>query len=134
MDTLSLIVETTSSSSDLTNVNQIDQTQLKAFADKCSVWDYFDMSREEYLTKENSVKEKLILDYYNRMVKGMKFVICCLVFGLAPLHYCLEFVLESWYLEFGLLFHFQCYFHQLLKYHHLNLKYLNLSPHLCYNN
>ena len=102
MNALMSMVEAASSSSKVTNVNQIDQTKFKAFLDKRSVWDFYDMPREEYLNKETSEKEKLLLNYYNRMVEGMIFVICCMEFGLVYLQYCLEFVLESWYLDFGL--------------------------------
>ena len=54
MDALMSMVE---GNSEVTNVNDIDQIQFKAFLDKCSVWDFYDMSTDEYLNKETSDKE-----------------------------------------------------------------------------
>ena len=115
------MLESASSYSEVTNVDQIDQIKFKVFPEKCSICDFFYMSREEYLNKETSAKEKLLLNFHNQMVKGMIFFICCLEFGLVCLEYCLEFVLESRYLEFDLESRFQCFYDQLLTYHHLNL-------------
>ena len=68
MDALMSMLE---GNTEVTDVNNIDQAQFKAFLAKCSVWDFYDMSKEEYLNKEASEKEKLLISYYNKMVQGM---------------------------------------------------------------
>ena len=61
-----------------TDVESIDLDKLRQFQTKCSVWDFYDMTKEEYKNKLPSEKQDLILSYYNKMVQGMLFVICCL--------------------------------------------------------
>ena len=58
------------STSEITTVDQIDQNLLKEFLTKTCVWDFYEMSREEYLNKDNIKKQSLILISYNEMVKG----------------------------------------------------------------
>ena len=58
------------STSEITTVDQIDQNLLKEFLTKTCVWDFYEMSREEYLNKDNIQKQSLILKFYNKMVKG----------------------------------------------------------------
>ena len=58
------------STSEITTVDQIDQNLFKEFLTKTCVWDFYEMSREEYLNKDNIKKQSLILISYNEMVKG----------------------------------------------------------------
>ena len=58
------------STSEITTVDQIDQNLCKEFLTKTCVWDFYEMSREEYLNKDNIQKQSLILKFYNEMVKG----------------------------------------------------------------
>ena len=58
------------STSEITTVDQIDQNLFKEFLTKTCVWDFYEMSREEYLNKDNIQKQSLILISYNEMVKG----------------------------------------------------------------
>ena len=58
------------STSEITTVDQIDQNLFKEFLTKTCVWDFYEMSREEYLNKDNIQKQSLILKFYNEMVKG----------------------------------------------------------------
>ena len=58
------------STSEITTVDQIDQNLFKEFLTKTFVWDFYEMSREEYLNKDNIKKQSLILKFYNEMVKG----------------------------------------------------------------
>ena len=85
MDALMSIVEGRAS---VTDINNIDHEKLKAFQAKCSVWDFYDMTKEDYINKLPSEKQDMILSYYNKMVQGMLFVICCLQSGLCHF-YCL---------------------------------------------
>ena len=65
---LSIVEGTTSS--EISNINQMNQNLFKEFLQKNSVWDYYSMSRNEYTTKSTSEKEILIIKYYNEMYKG----------------------------------------------------------------
>ena len=60
---------------DVSNTQQINEDLFKEFLSKNLVWNFHNISREEYIAKPNSEKESLIINYYNEMVKG-KSVIC----------------------------------------------------------
>ena len=57
-------------SSEISNVEQIDENLFKEFILKISVWDFYNMSRDEYTTSSASEKEIEIIKYYNEMQKG----------------------------------------------------------------
>ena len=57
------------STSEVKNFDQIDQSLFKEFLEKTSVWDFHEMTREQYSTKDEG-EESLIINYYNAMVKG----------------------------------------------------------------
>ena len=57
-------------SSEMSNIEQMDENFFKEFLLKNSVWDFHNMSRDEYTTKSASEKEILIIKYYNEMQKG----------------------------------------------------------------
>ena len=48
----------------------MDENVFKEFLSKNSLWDFHNMSRDEYMTKSASEKEILIIKYYNEMQKG----------------------------------------------------------------
>ena len=56
--------------SEITTFDQIDQNLFKEFLNKSSVWDFYEMSKEEYLNKDDIQKQSLIRKFYNDMVKG----------------------------------------------------------------
>ena len=56
--------------SEITTFDQIDQNLFKEFLNKSSVWDFYEMSKEEYLNKDDIQKQSLIRKFYNEMVKG----------------------------------------------------------------
>ena len=58
------------STSEITTFDQIDQNLFKEFLTKTCVWDFYEMSREEYLNKDDIQKQSLILNFCNEMVKG----------------------------------------------------------------
>ena len=41
------------------------------------MWDFHNISREEYIAKSNSKKESLVIKYYNEMVNGKSFNFSC---------------------------------------------------------
>ena len=63
---LKMVDQTTEGSS----TEQMDENLFKEFLSKNSVWDFHNMTRDEYTTKSNNEKELLVLKYYNEMVKG----------------------------------------------------------------
>ena len=66
-------------SSEILNINQMDEDLFKEFLQKNSVWDYHSMSRNEYTTKSASEKEVSIIKYYNEMynVKSLYYIFLC---------------------------------------------------------
>ena len=75
MDAILNIIEGESSQID---VNSIGHEKLRNFQAKCSVWDFYDMTKEEYTSKSTTEKQDLVLTYYKKMVQGM---LCYLLSG-----------------------------------------------------
>lgn len=48
---------------------EMDENLFKEFLTKNSVWDFDNMTRDEY-NKTSSEKQLLIVNYYNEMLKG----------------------------------------------------------------
>ena len=71
MDAILNIIEGESSQID---INNIDHEKLRSFQAKCTVWDFYDMTKEEYSNKLPTEKQDLIISYYKRYA----FVICYL--------------------------------------------------------
>ena len=57
------------STSEIKTFDQIDQNLFKDFLAKGSVWDFYEMSKEEYSNKDDIQKPSLIIKYYNEMAK-----------------------------------------------------------------
>ena len=68
------------STSEVTNFDQIDQSVLKEFLEKSTVWDFYEMTTQQYTTKHEGEKKSLILQYYNRMGQGN---FCYLLFAVS---------------------------------------------------
>ena len=73
------MVEATTSF-EVTNFEQIDQKLMQEFLSKNSVWDFYEMGRQEYLNKSND--EKSIIKYYNEMVKGKTYILSLFLFSI----------------------------------------------------
>ena len=69
-------------SSKVTSLEQIDQNLMQEFLSKNSVWDFYEMSRQEYSNKSNDKKSVLIIKYYNEMVKGKIYILSLLLFSI----------------------------------------------------
>ena len=63
---LKMVDQTTEGS----NTEQMDENLFKEFLSKNSVWDFHNMTRDEYTAKSNNEKELLVLKFYKEMVKG----------------------------------------------------------------
>ena len=68
MDAILNIVEGESSQIDVT---KIDHEKLISFQAKCTIWDFYDMTKEEYTNKLPSEKQDFIIFYHKKMVQGM---------------------------------------------------------------
>ena len=60
---------------EVTSLEQIDQKLLQEFLSKNSVWDFYEMGRQEYLSKSYDEKSVLIIKYYNEMLKGKIYIL-----------------------------------------------------------
>ena len=56
--------------SEISTFDQIDQNLFKEVVTKSSVWHFYEMSREEYLNKDEIQKQSLIIKFYNERIKG----------------------------------------------------------------
>ena len=52
-------------------VSNIDHEKRKSFQAKCTIWDFYDMTKEEYINKLPTEKQDLIISYYKKMLRGM---------------------------------------------------------------
>ena len=71
------IIEGKSSQVDVSN---IDHEKLKSFQAKCTIWDFYDMAKEEYINKLPIGKQDLIISYK----KWYKVCFCYLLSGNKP--------------------------------------------------
>ena len=64
------MIEGPSTSPEITNFNQIDQSILKEFIENSTLWDFYEMTKEQYTNRDEGEKKSLILQYCNKMVQG----------------------------------------------------------------
>ena len=55
---------------EIRSFDQIDHNVSKELLAKSLFWDFYEISKEEYMNKGESKKKSLILKFYNHMVKG----------------------------------------------------------------
>ena len=55
---------------EITSSDQIDQDILQEFLAKTSVWDFYEITRKEYMNKSDNDKKNLIEKYFNYMSAG----------------------------------------------------------------
>ena len=58
------------STPEITSVDQVGQIKFKEFLSKSTLWDFYEISKEEYLNKDDNQKRSLIIKFYNKTVKG----------------------------------------------------------------
>ena len=68
MDNIFAMVEG-SGTLEITHFDQIDQNLFKDFLARGTQWDFYEMSKEEYLNKDDIQKQSLTIKYYNEVVK-----------------------------------------------------------------
>ena len=59
-----------STTSEMTSLDQIDHNVFQGLRAKSLLWDFYEISKEEYMSKGESEKKSLILKFYNHVVKG----------------------------------------------------------------
>ena len=67
-----------STSNEISTVEQIDHATMQEFLSKLAIWDFFEMSKEEYTSKSEHDKKLLIIKYYNVLTAG---IFCFLLSG-----------------------------------------------------
>ena len=56
--------------SEITSCDQIEQDFFQELLAKTSVWDFYEITREEYMNKSDNEKKSLIIKFYNYILKG----------------------------------------------------------------
>ena len=77
MESLMSMIEG-SKSNQIGTVEQIDHATMQEFLSKLAIWDFFEMSKEQFTSKSGNDKKLLIIKYYNALSTG---IFCFLLFG-----------------------------------------------------
>ena len=72
-------------STEVTSLEQINQETMQDFLSKIAIWDFYEMTREEYTNKSDDEKKLLILKYYNHLGSGISLLLVSLLFGVCCL-------------------------------------------------
>ena len=65
------MIEASSKSNEIRTVQEIDHSTMQGFLNKLAIWDFFEMSRDEFTSKSELDKEILIVKYYNSLLSGI---------------------------------------------------------------
>ena len=58
-------------SHEISSFEQINQEKMQEFLSKLAMWDFYEMTREEYMNKSADDKKLVILKYYNDLLSGI---------------------------------------------------------------
>ena len=72
------LVEGSKPTTEISNIEQINEELLKEFLNKTPLWDFYETTKGEYMTKSEDEKKVLILSYYNYMNAGINLLFVCL--------------------------------------------------------
>ena len=64
----------------VSHIDEIEQETMQQFLQKTSVWDFYDMSREEYMSKSDNDKKTLVVKFFNQMSEGTILLFVSLLF------------------------------------------------------
>ena len=70
MENLFAMIEE-ATSHEISSLDQINQEKMQEFSSKLATWDFYEMTREEYMSKKADDKKLLILKYYNHLLSGI---------------------------------------------------------------
>ena len=82
---MSLIEETSGKANDITSVKQINQSTMQEFLNEIAIWDFFEMTRDEFTSKSDYDRELLIVKYYNSLQSGILLLFVLFLFGFCSL-------------------------------------------------
>ena len=68
--------------SEISAIEQINEETMKEFLTKCTVWDFHDTTKEDYMTKSDEEKKLLIINFYNYMSSDINLLFVTLLFGI----------------------------------------------------
>ena len=71
MEGLLSMTEGSSKSNAIRSVKEIDHNTMQEFLDKLAIWGFYQMSKDEFASKSDLDKEKLIIKYYNECISGI---------------------------------------------------------------
>ena len=65
---------------EVSSLEQINQQTMQDFLSEIAIWDFYEMTREEYTNKSADDKKLLILKYYNQLLSGISLLFVSLLF------------------------------------------------------
>ena len=69
---------------EVTSIDQINQESLQELLAKTFVWDFYEITREEYMNKSDNDKKSLIVNYFNHMTSAKILSFVSLLFEVCP--------------------------------------------------
>ena len=72
MEGIMSMIESTAKSNEITSVKEINQSTMQEFLDKIPIWEFFEMSRDEFTSKSEVDRELLIYKYCNSLLSGIR--------------------------------------------------------------
>ena len=70
---------------EITSIDQIDHETMQGFLAKTTVWDFYEITREEYMNKSDDDKKSLIVNFFNHMALGTILLFVSLLLGVRSL-------------------------------------------------
>ena len=62
------------------NIEEINQETMQEFLQKTSLWDFYDITKDEYMNKSDNDKKDLIVKFFNYMSEGTILLFVSLLF------------------------------------------------------
>ena len=86
----------------VSNIDEIDQETMQEFLQKTSVWDFYDMTRDEYMNESDNDKKSLIVKFFNQILEGTSLLFVSLLFEFCTLITITSASLVFKFIEFSL--------------------------------
>ena len=71
MEGLMSMIEGSNKSNEIRTVEEIDHSIMQEFLDRLAIWNFHEMSRDEFTSKSELEKKLLIIKYYNTLLSGI---------------------------------------------------------------
>ena len=81
MEGIVSMIESSSKSNEVTSVKQINQSTMQEFPEKVAIWDFFEMTKDEFTSKSDFDRDLLIIKYYNSLRSGILLLFVLFLFG-----------------------------------------------------